>query len=135
MKQITFYFDKDKIDLNYPTQKGTECIPLADIGPQILALLQLPASITELTLDYIAETIVFRSSFDLFIHLYPGLSKKEQEINKLLGYESIDASNLLGLSNALLNGLITREEFDSASIQECQTSGPNPSVTKFLESL
>ncbi len=135
MKQITFYFDSDKVDLNYPSQKGTECVPLADVRAQILEFLQLPAFITELTLDYITETIVFRSSFDLFIHSYPGLSKKEQEINKLLGYESIDTSNLLGLGNALLNGLITLEEFNSASMQECQTSGPNPSVTKFLESL
>jgi len=135
MKQITFYFERDEIDLNYPSQKGTECVPLADIKPKILACLHLPHAISELTLDYVTETIIFRSLSDLFVRQYPNLSKKEQEINKFLGYESIDASNLLGLSNALINGLITPEEYNSASIQECQTSGPNPAVTKFLQSL
>lgn len=135
MKQITLFFDRDEIELNYPTQQGIECVFLAESKPKILAYLGLSQNISELTLDYITETIVFGSSLDLFMQQHPGLAKKEAEISKMLGYESVDASNLFNLTNALLNGLITQEEFNSASIQECQTVGPNPSVTKFLESL
>ena len=135
MKQITFYFNEDKVDLNYPVQQGTECIPLSEVKPKILTYLQLPSAITELILDYTAETIVFRSALDFFVFQQPGLSKKEAEISQMLGWTSVDATNLLELSNALLNVLITKDEFEAESIQECQTQDRNPSVTKFLESL
>lgn len=135
MKQITFYFNEDKVDLNYPAQQSTECIPLSEVKPKLLAYLQLPSTITELMLDYTAEAIVFRSASDLFILQNPGLSKKEPEINQILGYEPVDATNLFQLANALVNGSISKDEFDIIATQECRTSGPNPIVTKFLESL
>lgn len=135
MKQITIYFYEDKVSVNYPTQQSIECIPLSAVKTKILACLQLPSSITELTLDYIAETIVFRSALDFFVLQHPGLSRKESEINQMLGLTLVDATNLLGLSNALMNGLISKDEFDIASIQECQTQGRNPAITRFLENL
>lgn len=135
MKTMTLLFDEGMIELRFPSQNGTEYMAFDETKGPLCEMLNVPIDISELTLDFENECIEFAIAGESSCEERPGLADEESQILTLLGYETMDMTNTVGLVNAFANGEISENLFNLLFDLEGQENEANPGIAQFLKML